>query len=55
MLEQKHTVEFVKAYGDWRAGERAEFSAQYAANLEVHGFARIVGARIRQKAKKRKE
>lgn len=55
MLEQKHTVEFVKPYGDWLVGERADFSAKFSAFLEAHGFARIVGARIRQKARKRTE
>lgn len=49
MLEQRHTVEFLKPYGDWRAGDRADFSAKFAAFLEVNGHARIVGARIRQK------
>ena len=55
MLEQKHTVEFLKWYGDWKPGDRADFSIKYSAFLEVNGYAKIVGSRVRQKAKKRKE
>lgn len=54
MLEQSHTVEFVKPYGDWKPGERADFSSKFSSFLEEHGFAKIVGAKIRQKARKRK-
>lgn len=55
MLEQKHTVEFLVPYGDWQVGERADFSAQFSEFLEQHGYAKIIGARIRQKARKRTE
>lgn len=55
MLEQKHTVEFLKPYGDWKEGDHADFSTAYAAHLESAGFAKIVGARIRQKAQRRKD
>lgn len=54
MLEQKHTVEFLKVYGDWKPGDRAEFSSNFSAFLESNGFGKIIGAKIRQKAKKRK-
>lgn len=52
MLEQMYTVEFVKPYGDWKTGDRADFSVKFTAFLEVHGYARIVGKRIHQKARK---
>lgn len=55
MLEKKNTVEFLKQYGDWKTGDRADFSAKFSVFLEAHGYAKIVGARIRQKAKKRTE
>lgn len=54
MLEQLHTVEFVKRYGDWKPGERADFSSTFSEFLEFHGYAKIVGARVRQKARRRK-
>ena len=54
MLVQTHTVEFLTVYGDWEPGDRADFSTTFSAFLEAHGYARIIGARIRQKARKRK-